>query len=81
MTHPSEIRYKFQHHDECDGSIVFTISSKDQDFMKFLLNSIYLELDKSEYDMEGIVMEENLFRSTRKILIKKNSFKENLEKE
>ena len=71
MTYPQEISYRFQNAEDSDGSITFTVTGKDNDFVKNLINAIYLELDKNEYDMEGIVIENSVFRETRKILISK----------
>lgn len=77
MVYPNDISYSFQKNGEYEGSITFTVESPDQEFVKFLMESIYLELDKKTFDMEGRILEDNLFRQTRKILIKKNLSKEN----
>jgi hypothetical protein len=77
MTYPNELTYSFQKNGVYEGSITFTICSQDQEFVKFLLDNIYLDLEKTDFDMEGIIIEDNLFRQTRKILIKKNLSKEN----
>lgn len=81
MVRPNDLKYSFQSGEEWNGTILFTVTSQDSDFVHFLMDKIYLELDKSLFDMEGIIVENNIFRETRKILIKKKSFKENLPEE
>ena len=81
MTYPDDVMYRFQNTEDSDGSITFCVCSKDTSFLNHLIQSIYLELSKTDYDMEGIVLEKNLFRETRKILIKKILSKEVLKEE
>ena len=71
MTYPDDLPHRFQNVEDSDGSITFTVTGKDNNFVKMLMDAIYLELDKNDFDMEGIILEKCLFRESRKILITK----------